>query len=60
MLAEGLHGQVLRKSVCFGVVDEILLGSEKRAEEMEMVRFTIGLFDRKFAIKTKLQKGRLP
>lgn len=29
MLAEGLHGQVLRKSVCFGVVDEILLGSEK-------------------------------
>ena len=32
-LLKGFTVQVLRKSVCFGVVDEILLGSEKRAEK---------------------------
>lgn len=55
MLAEGLHGQVPRKSVCLAYgSDERLLGGRKEEKGLaEMVRF---LFDRKFAIKTNCRR----
>lgn len=45
MLAEGLHGQVLRKSVCLVWLTNYCWGEKKVVDG-----FT--LFDRKFAIKT--------